>query len=175
MLTAIERAWRHWQIDRTVRRCGFAVQYVGDYDSAPTWAYTIGFLETLGQPEVIAFDLRQADVHWVFWTLFGRLKDGSLTLADGEVLSVEAGEVGVLRRLHPTRLFDDDFWLGMAGQRHIRRTGGPDGFDAFQLVLHDPAGNYPWDEGYDTRLLERQPPLWLAQEEPSRLAADAAV
>ena len=151
MFTALQRAWRHWEIDRKVRRYGFAGQYVGDYDSYPTWVYTIGFLENLGRPEVIIFDLPQAEAHWVLWTLYHGLQDGSQRLAEGAVFALEDQEVGTFRRVHPTRVYNHELWLGLAGQRRIRRTGSIEGFDAFQLVLHDPAGRYPWDDGYDTR------------------------
>jgi hypothetical protein len=173
LFTAIERAWRHWNVDRTIKRFGWTGQYVGDYESIPTWVYTIGFLETLSQPEVIIFDISQADANIVLWTLCHGLRDGTRRLVDGEKFIIDDEEVGIFRRLHSSRAYDHDFWLGLAGQRHIRRTGSIEGFEAFQLVLHDSGGHYPWDENYDASLLLRQPALWLQAEKDSACHPDA--
>lgn len=174
LFTTIERAWRHWEIDRKMKRYGWTGQYVGDYDSYPSWVYTIGFLETLGQPEVTIFDITQADANIVLWAVCHGLQDGATRLLDGEMFRIEDEEVGTFRRVHPGRAYDDEFWLGLAGQRYVRRTGSIEGFDAFQLVLHDPAGRYPWDDGYDDSLLVRQPALWLSADGEGGAAASAA-
>ena len=48
MLGALKRALHRWDIDGRIRRSGWTGIYVGDYRSAPAWAYTIGFTHDLG-------------------------------------------------------------------------------------------------------------------------------
>ncbi|WP_414693951.1 DUF4262 domain-containing protein [Phenylobacterium sp.] len=60
MRNLLERAYHRWHTKRRVRRHGWTAIYVGDYQSAPTWAYTIGFHASFGAPEVVVFDVPMA-------------------------------------------------------------------------------------------------------------------
>ena len=55
------------QLGRRIEEHGWTAVYVGDYSTAPTWTYTIGFDETLGQPEVIVFDIPQDSANALLW------------------------------------------------------------------------------------------------------------
>ncbi|WP_331085818.1 DUF4262 domain-containing protein [Phenylobacterium sp.] len=73
------------QLGRRIEEHGWTAVYVGDYSTAPTWTYTIGFDETLGQPEVIVFDIPQDSANALLWEVFAQIKDGRLILEDGKV------------------------------------------------------------------------------------------
>ena len=66
MRNVFERAFHRWDIRRRIRRRDWTAIYVGDYRSAPTWAYTIGFHAALGAPEVIIFDIPIASANGLF-------------------------------------------------------------------------------------------------------------
>ena len=64
------------QLGRRIEEHGWTAVYVGDYSTAPTWTYTIGFDETLGQPEVIVFDIPQDSANALLWEVFTQIKEG---------------------------------------------------------------------------------------------------
>lgn len=66
--------------------------------------------------------------------------------------------------MHPDWIDAPEGWFTFALWRRALRTGKTFGLEAFQLVLSDEAGHFPWDEGYDERLRPLQPALWEAPE-----------
>ena len=156
--------------ERRVRKHGWTGIYVGDYSTSPTWAYTIGFLTTLGAPEVIVFDLPQQAANNLFHEVFRQLKSGELTLQDGRRWP-PGEETCAWRKVHSSR-FDDpeNKWLGLAemydtvlgaaeSQAKLEKAWSE--FEAFQLVLSDNDGRFPWEPEYDERLRPRQRELYL--------------
>ncbi len=159
MLRSLSDAYHRWDTERRVRKHGWTAICVGDYSHAPTWAYTVGFLSSLGAPEVVVFDLPQEAADGILWKIFEELKAGELVLRDGEAWA-SADEPVVWREVHPSRFADDEEpWLGIAQTLNAVRTG-PE-FRAFQLVLSDHDGRLPWDPQYDERLRARQRELYL--------------
>lgn len=160
---------RSWWIRRglwgRVRKHGWTAVYVGDYTSAPTWAYSIGFDETLDQPEVIFFDVPQDAANGLMWTTFRALRDGTLVLEDGKDWTDAPEGRCVWRKVHPSQVDGPDGWFSLACKRRQERTGRRFGIEGFQLVLSDEKGLMPWDVGYDERLRPRQPALWLPGDE----------
>jgi hypothetical protein len=155
-----------------IEQHGWTAIYVGDYSTAPTWAYTIGFQRSLGAPEVIVFDIPQASANALFHELFREIQAGELVIRDGERWRPNDG-VMTWRKVHPSRFADDPEqpWLGLAVDFDIILGGGGQEFEAYQLVVGDAEGNLPWEPGYDERLRARQRALW----EPAELAPAAAV
>jgi hypothetical protein len=158
--------WHTRNLRPKIRRHGWTGVYVGDYHSAPTWAYSVGFDETLGQPEIIVFDLPQAPANEIFWMAFTELKQNILTLEDGKIWET-VGHTAAWRKVHPSHIDSDEGWLTLALFRRAQVTGRTWGLEAFQLVLSDEAGFLPWQEGYDERIRPRQPQLYLPREGPS--------
>ena len=186
MLAQLKRLWRKVTgqpgpglsdgLADAIEAHGWTGIYVGDYETAPTWTYTIGFDETLGQPEVIVFDLPQDSANALLWEVFTQLKDGRLVLEDGKVWPEGGALPSVWRKVHQTQLESEEGWFTLASMRSLVRKLTPFGFDAFQLVLSDNDGRLPWDEGYDERLRRLQPALYMPLEsEPGALAAEATV
>lgn len=164
------------QLDARVEKHGWTAIYVGDYRTAPTWTYTIGFDGTLGQPEVIVFDIPQAAAGALLSEVFTELKEGRLRLEDGMVWPEGEERPSVWRKVHSTQIESDKGWLTLACVRSFKRHGMPFGFEAFQLVLSDNEGRLPWETGYDERLRPLQPALYLPLEaEATTLAGNPAV
>ena len=160
MFEKLNRWWHTRRVEPRIRRYGWTATYVGDYRSAPSWAYSIGFDETLDQPEVVIFDAPPADANRLLWEVFSELKTGALTLEDGAVWVEEDGHKSVWRQVHPKWIDCAAAWFAVAVLRRTGRTGEARGLRVFQLVLSDPAGFLPWDAGYDEALRPRQPALW---------------
>src|SRR5215218_2414031 len=80
MLNWLLRKFHVSDTDRRIRKHGWTAIYVGDYSTAPTWVYTVGFDETLNQPEVIVFDVTQEIANQLLWMVFEELRSGSLVL-----------------------------------------------------------------------------------------------
>src|SRR3569623_346303 len=161
MLGALKRALHRWDIDGRIRRSGWTGIYVGDYRSAPAWAYTIGFPVLLGAPEIIVFDLPKKVADGIFNAVFRQLKAGELTIRDGETWGL-GDKPATWRKVHPSQLEDDEEpWLGLAQTFDVILATTPREFEAFQLVLCDAAGRLPWDTDYDERLRPLQRELYL--------------
>jgi hypothetical protein len=165
MLGILQRAYHRWDVKRRIRRLGWTGIYVGDYQSAPAWAYTIGFHSSLGAPEVIVFDIPKASANGVFHEIYSDLKAGRLVMRDGEEWRPGEHEKPLIwREVHPSRLYDNDPenpWLGLAETFAAILAPGRVEFSAFQLVISDPDGHMPWDPQYDERLRPLQRELYL--------------
>lgn len=162
MFEAVWAAWHLFKIHRRVRRHGWTAIYVGDYETAPTWVYTLGFDETLNQPEIIVFDLPQTDANRLLWQVFDELRAGLLVLDDGKAWPDGEAHPAVWRKVHPSQIDTAEGWLALAVRRRAQRTGFNFGLEAFQLVLSDEQGRLPWQDGYDERLRPLQPELYLS-------------
>jgi len=174
MFERLRRAFHHRDVVKRVERDDWTAMYVNDYDTAPTWAYTIGFHWLLGAPEVIVFDLPPASANGMFHEIYKDLKDG-LVLRDGQPWRPgELDHPAVWREVHPSRLYGNDPeqpWLSLAETLAMITAPEKGEFTAFQLVLCDPEGHLPWEAGYDERLRPLQRALW----EPIELAAAPSV
>jgi hypothetical protein len=88
-------AWHRWDFERKIRRYGFGVMYVGDYETPPTWAYSVGFQDRFGTPEVVVFDVPRATAHGLMWRIFVELKLGDLQMRDGELWTEDEPAAGL--------------------------------------------------------------------------------
>lgn len=162
MLNALLRWWHSRNNDRRIRKHGWTAIYVGDYVSAPTWVYTVGIDETLGQPELVIFDVPIESANEVLWRAFQELKQGLLVLEDGKPWLIGESEHPVVwRRVHRTQVESPAGWFTLAEMRRALHTGQMSGLEVFQLVLSDREGRLPWEPGYDEALRAFQPALYL--------------
>lgn len=79
MLTQLRKALYLRRIERAVSREGWAALPVGRYGDPPSWTYSVGFQETLGKPEVIVFDVPDAQRSGLMREVFQGLQTGKLT------------------------------------------------------------------------------------------------
>jgi hypothetical protein len=165
MFTWLQRRLHLRDLDRRIRQNGWTAIYVGDYRTAPTWVYTLGFDETLDQPELVIFDIPQDVANGLLHKAFQDVKAGELVLQDGQSWIIDGQRFGVWRKVHPSQIDGPDLWLAAAVNRREARTGRRFGLEAFQLVVGDENGHMPWDTGYDERLRLRQPALYQPAED----------
>lgn len=163
MFEKLRRAKHLRDLDERIRKFGWTAICVGAYEAVLTWAYTMGFAETLGQPEMIVFDAPAAVANGLFHRAFEELRSGALTMEDGKAWVVEGDRIGVWRQVHPSRVDADDWLLATVNRREAQT--GERRLDVFQLVCADPDGRLPWEGGYDESLRPRQPALYLSAED----------
>lgn len=160
MFEKLRREWHLRDIDKRIQRHGWTAMYVGDYRSGPCWAYSIGFEENLGQPEVVVFDISQADANSLLWWIYTSIEKGELTAREGETWAPEGEVIGAWREVHPSQIDGPDGWFAAALERRVRR-GATQPLRVFQLVFRDEAQKFPWADGYNERLRTKQPALYL--------------
>ncbi|MDZ4370878.1 MAG: DUF4262 domain-containing protein [Phenylobacterium sp.] len=170
MFDRLRREWHRRDIEKRIRRYGWTAIYVGDYQNSPCWAYSVGFELSLGQPEVIIFDILQADANLLLSWIYAVIESGELQPRDGEAWAPEGDVIGVWREVHATQIDNPDGWFAGA-LAHRDRAGAAQAFRAMQLVVRDGAEKFPWDVGYDERLRAQQPALYL----PARDYGDVAL
>jgi hypothetical protein len=151
--------WRRMRwVARDIAKDGWTVvPFQLSHDAAPRFFYTVGFSESLGQPEMIVCDTPFEQAAAEFNTAFEGLRSGELTLSDGQVWSEQGAVRCILRRVHPSQITS---WLGLAAERHRRMKGDAATLAAFQLVLPDKAGFLPWEPGYSEEARTWQPALY---------------
>lgn len=159
ILRQVFMAWLLYGLDRRIRRFGHTALSIGRYGSDCIWAYSLGFMETYGHPEVIAFDMPPNIANSAFWRVAERLKAGEVFDQDGQPWIIEDEEIGVWRRVHPTQIDAPEGWFS-AGRLYRGRYTRRADYRVMQLVLRDEASRYPWDPGYDETLRWRQPALY---------------
>lgn len=162
LLKRLLRWWYGRHTDSRISKYGWTAIYVGDYASAPTWVYTLGLEETLGQPELVIFDVPQEAANGLLWRAYEELKQGDLVLEDGKPWLVGETENPIVwRKVDASQVESAAGWFTMAVMRRAVRTGEMFGLNVFQLVLSDDAGRLPWETGYNEALRFRQPALYL--------------
>jgi hypothetical protein len=138
------------KIEFMLEREGWALDAVparADIDPPiPRYAYTVGFEDRFGFPELCLFGLAPVACRG----LFGLVADA---LAGGTELPVGAPFIGLLDGGQPCALLPVDVptSVGMfpALAEHHRLAGGaPDDFRMVQLAWPDPAGRLPWEPGF---------------------------
>jgi hypothetical protein len=82
------RRQHHEQVDEAISREGWMTQYVLARAGRPSFAYSIGFVETFGVPEVLIYGLAPAQAYPIFHTLAQRLASGDLLEEDEPLADV---------------------------------------------------------------------------------------
>ncbi|MGI8881580.1 MAG: DUF4262 domain-containing protein [Jatrophihabitans sp.] len=128
-----------WMRD-TVRRVGWAIQYVMGEEREPSFAYTVG-LFGFDHPEIVVFGLSAGSSEWLLNRLGALVKSGA-PMGDGDEVTI--GAAGF-----PVSLFtlpNPESVLFAANSFYQRPPGDP--VPALQAVYPDDNGRYPWEPGY---------------------------
>lgn len=146
------------KIIANVREHGCHITLVSDPDGdVPPFAYSVGFPETLGQPEVIVFGLPADVMRFVINETMRKCREG-FRLEDGaELDGLLDGHVCVACAVAPEYLTRDYFNSAMWFRRHV---AGEEMDAAFQIVwpgVED--GLFPWDDGCADVVRDLQPCL----------------
>ena len=142
-----------------VREHGCHITIVGDPEGKqPKFGYSTGFLETVGQPEVIVFGLSTEVTSYVINATLDQCREG-LKLREGmRIEDVLEGYALIVRKVSPENIVID--YLNSAMWYHELRTGTP--LDhVVQLVWPGVTSNlYPWDRDCPPDIQEAQPALY---------------
>jgi hypothetical protein len=160
-----DAAWEMSSIElaarRLVRERGWATMPVDG--PALQWAYTIGFPESLGAPELITFGHDGEGCGAMLAEIQRHLGDGGPVLHDGLRWDGLGPEL-CWRRVHPQQYLGVD-WMHLAKDIREARTGHREAVEVFQAFVPDEAGRYPWEDGCDPDFRALQPLLYLPPEE----------
>ena len=126
----------------------------------PKYAYTVGFEDRFGFPELCIFGLAPVACRG----LFGLIADA---LAGGTELPVGAAFIGLLDGGQPCAFLpvDAPSSVGMfpaLAEHHVVAKQAPDEFEMVQFAWPDPAGVLPWEPGFQDDLA----PVQLLLGEP---------
>ena len=130
-------------------------------DNTPSFSYSVGFWETVGQPEIIILGLNGSMGRYAIEEGFRQCRNG-LTITDGKAIEglLEGyDETCVARQVHPDHFVRDYFNSAM--WYHRWRTGQP--LAAAMQLVWSYSGSYPWDEEAPQELHEDQPVLYIGK------------
>ncbi len=150
------------QIDKALETHGWFVMAVsgGSDGSTPPFAYSIGFTESLGLPEVVMTGFSYEMCHGVIGTLFDGLKDGRLKFPEEEakLQDVISNDYDVLLRPIPFEVSSN-----MTTWAFARPTNTL--MKAWHMLMPDPQNLFPGDPGCDPRYEEMQNILAFAEND----------
>jgi len=139
------------RIIEDVEKFGWHVGLFEATDSEPSFAYHIGLWKTFGHPEIISFGLP-------IETLNAILNYAGERIKSGKKLKINQDDFDILENL-PVQFiavdknhFPDYFGYCMWFNEYKD-------FLAFQLVWTDNKGSFPWQIGFDKRIVSLQPML----------------
>jgi len=127
-------------------------------DDAKSFVYSVGFWESVGQPEVIILGLPAQMGAFAVNETYRQCKAG-LQLADGQLIEglLDGYDVTCMARAVDRQHLIPDY-LNSALWYHNFRTGQP--LDAVYQLVWTYEGRWPWDEAAPVELLEDQPLLY---------------
>jgi len=141
-----------------LERQGWAIDAVparpGEDAAFPSYAFTVGFEDHFGFPEVCVVGLSPVACRG----LFDLVADA---LAGGTELPVGAPFMGLLDGGQPCALLPVDAatcveMFPSLAEHHTLAGDAPDGFELVQLTWPDAEGRLPWEPGFDPRLATAQ-------------------
>lgn len=116
----------------------------------PSYAYTVGFEDRFGFPEVCIFGLSPVACRG----LFGLIVE---FLAGGTELPIDAPFLGILDGGQPSAFLTVDAAASVGlfpalAEHHTVAGEPPDAFRMVQFAWPDPAGHLPWEPGFADEL-----------------------
>ncbi len=155
--------WRRLQawfggnrLDDQIARAGWVLTPVGVGDVG--FAYTTGFMEAVGSPEIIMFGLRKGDAMHMARAIFADLESGALSLTEGGLWPPEEPRKVMFRKVHPTQVRRE--YLNVAISHRIARGLDRESLEVIQVVWPDTNGVFPWEPAFDKDYRPRQFELW---------------
>ena len=147
------------QLLTAIEKIGFRVTGVHDRKGgSPSFAYSTGFPDMLGQPEVIVFGLPINGMAEMIGELADQCRAGLRMTDRVRVEGLLQNHVCTLRAVKPENIVDDHFHFAMW---YRQRQTGTDMAEAFQIVWPGAkTGLFPWDAGCTDEVRALQPPLY---------------
>ncbi len=149
----------------TIRRHGWAIQYVGgdscsapgcecQSDNGPPFAYTIG-LFGMGHPELLIFGCPPDHGANVLNCLGDRIRNGE-TLMAGQIITFDHWPQRIVPETVPNP------GEIVFGSNHFYQRPPEASVAVLQLSYDDPAGKFPWEDGYVAPELQPRPGTFRA-------------
>lgn len=145
------------KIIANVREHGCHIAYVFDPDGdMPSYAYSVGFPETVQQPEVIVFGLSVDIMTFIINQTMRQCREG-LLLEDGvELTGLLEGHRCIVCEVSQENITPDFFNSAM----WFRRKAGEEMREAFQIVWPGAEdGLFPWEDGCSDIVRNLQPDM----------------
>ncbi len=163
MWQTLQIAWHRWDFSRRIRKHGWTGTYVyeqAESDRAP-FSYSVGFQDSTNGPEVIMFGMDPKTGNGLLHEAHRQLKAGELAFSDAARWNAPWDGLPWLawRKVHPSQIRREFFNVAIWNRE--RRGLKREGLEAYQLFCSDPAGKFPWEEGFDTNYRPRQEELYL--------------
>ncbi|MDI2127142.1 DUF4262 domain-containing protein [Yinghuangia seranimata] len=153
---AAEPPWLSVLGDRlaaAVRDYGWTVVAAQGGEQQPAFAHTVGIHHTLRRPELALLGLPVEVMHPLLNDVASGIRDGAPTADGTRVEGLLAGGLPLA-----LKQVDAGWYPVLFGSvLHFHRTAVP----VLQVVWTDPAGLFPWDEGFAPKWLAEQPRLWI--------------
>lgn len=143
-----------------IERWGCYIPLVFDPDGDdPSFAYSVGFPYSVGQPEVIVFGLPNELLGSAINETLRQCRDDHLRLCEGlRIGGLLDGFDVIARRVHQSRIERE--YLNSAMWHHMGRFGEPL-TEVYQLVWPSSVtGLYPWEAGCHPDVISLQPALY---------------
>lgn len=122
---------------------GWSGILIEEDEEGPGFEYTVGFMETLGHPEVIIFGLPKQEGHDILWQIFKSIQAGTPFAAPGRYEHVLVGRLCDSRFIHPSQYSE---YLGYA-KWHRSYVGKRGDLVAVQCVWPDADNHFPGELG----------------------------
>ncbi|MFN3649349.1 MAG: DUF4262 domain-containing protein [Armatimonadota bacterium] len=139
-----------WRVARDVAEYGWHTIGIEEDEEGPPFAYSVGFVRTLGHPEVLVAGLEPHLGHDILSTIAAEVREGQQFEPEREYEEILDGFLCAFKRVDPQ--FYARF-LG-CGLRYYQRE-----FPCLQCVWPDKLGRFPWNEGAPPWFRLRQPLL----------------
>lgn len=143
-----------------IKKHGCQVLHVFDpQGEEPNFSYSIGFPETLAQPEVIVFSLDKGLMHRMINEIWRQASQDGLQLSDGlRIAGLLEGFDCIAREITDPAAIAEHFGSAIWYHRSQR---GQSVERAFQIVWPGARqGLFPWEEGCAAQVITDQPPLY---------------
>lgn len=142
----------------------FSMGVLGERDHGPSFAYSVGFEDSLNCAEFIVFGLPNNLMHSMLWSVFRQIRESGVNPEEGRRWSgVLEGHDCISRTVHPSQIereyFNSALWYRSYTGRSLESAR------AFQLFW--PAARdkrFPWETGCPQELRDLQPLLYLPRE-----------
>ena len=151
----MEELERHVRGD--IERHGWHVAKIEGDDRVPPWAFTIGLMDTFDHPEILVAGMELDQLHALLNRIGDLLRAGNRFEAGQQVHSILEGFPCAFKPVHER--WHQPF-AGNAAWHHRDA-----GLELVQCFWPDPAGLFPWDEGFPADLRPLQPLLYEATPE----------
>ena len=145
-------------IKKNIDSHGVNIMAIGGTNTTPSFVYTTG-LTDIGFPELIVFSLPPHAAHGIMYAIIEQVKASKEgVLEDGDIFNdvanlpvhIKAISAGAASHYAFQTLF---YYKGQPVQPTF-----------MQVVLCDPEGSMPWEDGYQMPHSFTQPELWKAEE-----------